>query len=354
MLYSLRNIQRKYNNRIVLDIPFLDIEQGKIYTLLGPNGAGKTTLLNILALLERPTHGELAFLGDQICWDKHIFLKRRQVVLLDQSPIMFSGTVYDNVAYGLKVRKVGRSEINQRVKAALETVGMERFSEANARGLSGGETKRVSLARAMVLEPLVLLCDEPTANVDKENQEIILNLLFQMREKNETSIIFSTHYHQQSSRLSERTLVLQNGRLSVALQENMLNVQCLIKNPGELHCRVRENSHERDGGKAESWLEFCLPLSLFPYQAEQCFIQIDATLLALYSCSEERQGEGLQFSGRVWSLQRDGEFVSIQVDVGVVLSLRVSLSHYLEKGYTLGQNVMVDVPFRALSLSPVA
>ena len=110
---------------------------------------------------------------------RHLFQLRRRVVLVDQSPILFSGTVWKNVEFGLKVRGLSKKECAFKIPAALEQVGMLDFADADVHGLSGGEVKRVALARALAVEPEVLLCDEPTANVDQENQEVILKILEQ-------------------------------------------------------------------------------------------------------------------------------------------------------------------------------
>ncbi len=215
MLYSLKKLKKIYDGRSVLDIENLNINSGRIYTLIGPNGAGKTTLLKILAFLDIPSCGTVDFSGSLVEYsEKNLYNIRRQVVLLDQNPVMFTGSVWSNVEFGLKVRKIMRSERSSLIKKALELVGMEGFANYNATDLSGGETKRVALARALVFKPQVLLCDEPTANVDNENQEIILSILKNLNRVEKTSIIFSTHYLSQGQRLGDHTLLLQNGILS--------------------------------------------------------------------------------------------------------------------------------------------
>ena len=178
MLYRLENLVRLHGERTVLNIECLEIQPNAIYTLIGPNGAGKTSLLQILAFLDKPSSGRISFNDLPVRFSEtHLHRLRRKVVLLDQSPILFSGTVYRNVEFGLKVRKMSRELRKQRIGVMLELVGMEKFADYDIQGLSGGEVKRVALARALALRPEVLLCDEPTANVDRENQEIILNIL---------------------------------------------------------------------------------------------------------------------------------------------------------------------------------
>ncbi len=275
MLYRLENLTRSHGTRTVLDIEKLEIVPNRIYTLIGPNGAGKTSLLKILAFLDKPTSGNLHFLDRQVSFEeKHLHEFRRQVVLLDQTPIMFTGSVWKNIEFGLKIRKIAAKARKQRIEEALE---LGRYGEfclrTMPRGLSGGETKRVALARALVLQPEVLLCDEPTANVDNENQEIILKIIERINKEQKGSIIFSTHYLSQGQRLADHTLLLQNGSLSDIASDNIyrLNIidsqgdSCICQLPGELFLKLpahilpekmhnRQNSYrsELDHFKSES------------------------------------------------------------------------------------------------------
>ena len=215
MLYSADSLTKVFKDRKVLTLDDLAIEKHKIYALIGANGAGKTTLLNILAFLVQPSSGKLQFCGSPVIYSrKHLLKLRRQVVLVDQYPILFTGSVWKNVAFGLKVRGVSKKLCDKRVDEVLELVGMRDFCMADADKLSGGESKRVALARALAIEPEVLLCDEPTANVDEENQEVILDILERINSEKKTSIIMATHYLAQSRRLAHHILMLEHGRLS--------------------------------------------------------------------------------------------------------------------------------------------
>ncbi len=215
ILYSADRLTKKFKGRTVLDLEQLQLEKHKIYALIGANGAGKTTLLNLLAFLVPPSSGTLQFFGrDAIYNRQHLLELRRRVVLVDQYPILFTGSVWKNVEFGLKVRGVAKALREKRVLEVLELVGMRDFTQADAHKLSGGESKRVALARALAIEPEVLLCDEPTANVDEENQDVILSILERINTENQTSIIMATHYLAQSRRLAHHILMLAHGRLS--------------------------------------------------------------------------------------------------------------------------------------------
>lgn len=218
MLYELLNLTRVFDQRTVLDIPELRLEKRLIYAILGPNGSGKTTLLNLLAFLDKPSSGRIRFLGKPVPGNgSALVAMRRKVVLVDQNPILFTSSVFHNLAFGLKLRKVAPGARKKRIEAALEMVGMQDFSRAQGHTLSGGETKRVALARALVLKPEVLLCDEPFANVDQENQEKIWQIIHRLNAEQGIPVILSSHDRPQAEKLAHRALYLKDGRLAAKL-----------------------------------------------------------------------------------------------------------------------------------------
>jgi tungstate transport system ATP-binding protein len=213
-LYRLSQLTKTYQERTVLDIPFLEIEPGRIYALMGPNGAGKTTLLNILGFLDAPGSGNVQFCSRPVQFtEPALQVLRKEVVMVDQHPILFTTTVFKNLEFGLKVRQIAKSERERLISESLEMVGMQDFAQAPAHRLSGGETQRVALARAFAAAPKVLLCDEPTANVDEENQAIIIRILRQINERKGISILFTTHDRAQALSLAQQTLCLNRGRI---------------------------------------------------------------------------------------------------------------------------------------------
>ena len=227
-LYSLENIKKKYGEKTILNIDHLVLEEGRAYALTGPNGAGKTTLLHVLAFLLEPTSGVMTYKGVSVHWGKKIVQRlRREVVLVDQYPILFTAPVWKNIDFGLKIRRVPEIERKKIIWNVLELVGMEKFYEADARKLSGGETKRVALARALAIEPQVLLCDEPTANVDKENLDIILQILKKYNQERQATLVFATHLHDQGERLADEAIALKNGTLCHEETKNVFQGVCL-------------------------------------------------------------------------------------------------------------------------------
>jgi len=206
------HLSKTYNGNPVLQDCSFSFESGLTYALLGPNGTGKSTLFRILALLERPDTGRVTYVdGGQIIHDD-IKLRRRITLVLPRIGV-FNTTVFKNVAYGLKLRGVGKGEIKERVNHSLELVGLAPKRSQRATSLSSGETKRLGMARALVIEPEIIFLDEPTANIDPVNTEIIEEIIRQMKQDRKTTIMMITHDPAQAEKLSDHTLLLQRGRI---------------------------------------------------------------------------------------------------------------------------------------------
>ncbi len=215
MLFEIRNLTKCYKNRTVLDIEQLDFEKGHIYALLGPNGSGKTTLLEILGLLNRPDTGMVKYNGRTINYNtNHLYRLRRNIALVQQNPVLFSTSVYKNLEFGLKIRRIPKIKRRRMIEETLELVAMEDFKNTDATKLSGGETQRIAIARALVYSPKVIFFDEPTANVDVENQVAIEKIIFEINLQKKISVILTTHNFIQASNLSHKIISLNQGRLT--------------------------------------------------------------------------------------------------------------------------------------------
>lgn len=187
----------------------LIIQKGEIFALMGPSGAGKTTLLRILNFFEKPAIGNLKFNGLANEGEN----LRRRMSLLFQTPAIFNTSVFDNVAYGLKVRGIERRIIEKKVGDALNLVGLSGMEKQKARTLSGGEAQRMAFARAIVYEPEILLLDEPTANLDPANVAKIEEIIKRIRNDLGTTIVLATHNIPQVKRIADRAGILLNGEL---------------------------------------------------------------------------------------------------------------------------------------------
>ena len=211
-VYDLAGISKRYGNRTVLELDTLSIQKGEILALVGPSGAGKSTLLRLLALLEPPTAGTLHFMGSDASGAHPLPISlRRQIAMVFQRPLLLNRSVQANVAYGLQLR--GDRHHQPKVQAALTLLGLSGLAKQNTRTLSGGEAQRVSLARAMVLDTDVLLLDEPTANLDPYNVNLMENAIRSMNQEQHKTIVMVTHNVFQAHRLAQRTALLLEGRL---------------------------------------------------------------------------------------------------------------------------------------------
>ncbi len=213
---QLLDIKKKYRKVNALNSVSLEMFGGKIIVLLGVNGAGKTTLMRIMAGLEKPDEGKLFFNGQNID-AKNL---RHIATLVFQKSAMLSQNVYDNLAYGLRIRGVHKEEIKRKVCAELEAVRLSGFEKRKAKKTSGGEQQRIALARAFLLDSHILLLDEPTANLDPNSATIIEKAIIG-KKNNKSIIVMSTHNLSQARRMADEIVHIYNGEIvEVASPEN--------------------------------------------------------------------------------------------------------------------------------------
>ena len=211
-LYRLDNLVKRYGDREACHIDRLEIDRGEILGIIGPSGSGKSTLLRILNLLEPFTSGSLVFSGVQITTPSSASLSmQRRMTMVFQNPLLLNTSVLNNVAYGLKLR--GDSDAGQRAQDLLDQLGLADLAKEHPTTISYGEAQRVALARALVIRPEVLLLDEPTANLDPYNVDLIEKLVAQANADMGTTIVLVTHNVFQARRLAHRAALLLDGRV---------------------------------------------------------------------------------------------------------------------------------------------
>ena len=208
-LIRIESLQKVFGEKEVLRNIDLTILQGEIFAFIGPSGAGKPTLLRILNFFEIPEKGTIKFMGI----NPEVINIRRRMSLLFQTPAIFNNSVFENVAYGLKVRGIDKKIIEKKVGDALNIVGLPGMEKQNARTLSGGEAQRMAFARAIVYDPQILLLDEPTANLDPANVMKIEEIIKRIRNERTTTIVLATHNIPQVRRIADRVGILLNGEL---------------------------------------------------------------------------------------------------------------------------------------------
>ncbi|MHA1960890.1 MAG: ABC transporter ATP-binding protein [Candidatus Thorarchaeota archaeon] len=253
-IVELTHLEAGYDGILALKGANLDIESGEILSLIGANGAGKTTLLKAIGGLISPSAGKIVYQDVEIT-DANRNTLRENATLVFQNPVHFGTTVYKNVAYGLRIRGVNEPDVDERVTEALELVGLEGFESRNARKLSGGEQRRVSLARAVAVESSLLLLDEPGADLDSESKQVVEETLRFLNKERGTTVVIATHDMFQAKTLAHRIATIQDGiidrigRASTVFRlelESRISDRAVI-NQFQGHATLGDTNRERGG-----------------------------------------------------------------------------------------------------------
>ncbi len=229
-LLSVEGLHQSYGERCVLRVDGFRLQEGRITALVGPNGAGKSTFLRVINLLEKPAGGEIVY------WDgsRLSSLGRRdrrklsrEMAMIFQDPLPFRRTVRENLAYGLKVRRLSRAEREARVEEMLHRLDLLEYAERAAHTLSGGEAQKMALGRAMILRPRLLLLDEPLSNLDLPSRRELLRLISELVREDGVTVLYVSHDYHEVLEIADVLAVLVDGEL---LQ---------VGEPGEVFARPR-------------------------------------------------------------------------------------------------------------------
>jgi len=218
--YQLIDIECKYTDEMVIGIDQYDFEQNETHVLTGPNGSGKTTLLNVLSLLNKPASGDIYVLGEKVTEENRLMIRRR-IGYVEQRPYLFNLTVKENIAIGLKLRGMSKSLCQSRTANIVDQLGLTFLQNKRAHELSGGEMQKIALARALVLEPEILILDEPFTYLDKAFSAELEQLLMNMRENRSQTIILSAHDHLRAHLLGDHVCSVIDGTL---IDESNMNL----------------------------------------------------------------------------------------------------------------------------------
>ena len=216
-MLALTKITLKYEGRTILDNASLNVERGEIVSLVGPSGSGKTTLLRVIAGLEQPSQGNVVIDGKLMTG---VPTHKRNVGLVFQDNQLFPHLcVFDNIAYSLRIGRVSKTLQIEKVNEMLSLIGMEDLARRDVGNLSGGEAKRIAVARALVANPLILLLDEPLTGLDAELHDRLLDDMGALLRARGTTVVHVTHDHNEATRLSDRVVDVRTlGQSSVQLQ----------------------------------------------------------------------------------------------------------------------------------------
>ena len=224
MYLSLKNISKKYKDKEILNNISFDIKEGELVCILGPSGCGKTTLLNIIGGFVSDFSGDVLLSDENI---NNIPPERREIATVFQSYGLFTHkNVIDNVSYGLKLLKIDKNMREKRARDMLEKVGLAGYDKKKIKELSGGEQQRVAIARSMVLNPKLLLLDEPLSNLDVHLRDVMRKEIKRIQKQFGVTMIIVTHDQEDAFKLADRVIVINEGHI-----EQIGTPEELYKNP---------------------------------------------------------------------------------------------------------------------------
>jgi tungstate transport system ATP-binding protein len=348
------NLCQRYDERDILKNINLKVDRGEVFALIGPTGAGKTTFLRLVNLLDPPVSGIIYFDGIDTTESARLRSElRRRMAFVFQKPIVFNMSVYDNIAAGLKWRRIEKSRVREKTNTILDIVGLSAYKNRNARTLSGGEVQRVAIARAIVSEPEVLLLDEPSANLDPASASRIESLITDIIHRYNTTIIMATHDMSQGQRLADRVGVLLNGEIMQSGDwrevfnspqnrevadfvgvENIIDGKIVSNQDGIAAINVGENAIEA--------------VSDYPVGEEVCVClrPEDITLARSKISSSARNS----FAGEITRIVSFGALTRVEVDCGFPLVALITKRSAEELDFNKGKQVYVSFKATAVHI----
>jgi tungstate transport system ATP-binding protein len=332
-LYTLEDLRCTFGEKVVLDIPELTVEEGKITALTGPNGSGKTTLLMLLGALRWPSSGRVVYRGNLLPTGegKRAAAVRREMGVVLQSPYLFRATVESNVGYGLAVRGISKKNRLIRVREALKWVGLEGFECRPHHALSGGEAQRVALARTLITGPRTLLLDEPLANVDAVSRTIIERVLVHENRHRGVSVLFTTHDLDQAYRIADEVTTLNAGTV---VEDPMENVY---------HGTV----YQEDDNWVFDTAQLCIAI---PAGHEACRTATIAPEAIRIRTEKVGASPHNIFRGRIVAVRDRNASVEVIVNAGEMFTTRITGASYHAMDLRLGQQVYLVFKAEAVRL----
>ena len=337
----------------VLDIPAFALRENEFVSLIGPNGAGKSTLLLSLLGLIKKRSGSLRYRGEEIRSDASWLELRRRIAMVLQEPLLFDSTVYDNVASGLKIRGLGRAEIKGRAMSYLERFNLAEMAQRSARKLSGGEARRVSLARAFAVEPEIIFFDEPFANLDAPTRQSLTDDMDRVIREKGIAAVLVTHDQSEALRMSNRIVVMNGGAIvqlgtPAAVMNQPVNefvanfvgmetiLEGVVLGNADQQVTVSVAGCEVDSVGSESAGEDVY-----------CCIRPENVIVGLANPSGKTSARNV-FSARITEVSSLGPFLRLRLDCGFSLTAYVTRESFVTLSLAEGKEVYAS--FKATSV----
>ncbi len=292
--YTISQLKHGYGDTTVLDIDQYTIRKGTVLAMVGPNGAGKSTLLDLLAFSSMPNQGQITFHDEKVD-QGNISILRKRIAYVQQNPYLFNMSVKENIGLGLKWRKVKKQLRQDRTMDIIEQFNLGSLANKRVHDLSGGEAQRVAIARSLILEPDVLILDEPFTYLDEDFITQMEKIILSIKEDGIQTLILSIHDFLRAQRLSEQVWSLHKGHL---IRESEVNY---------FHGKFKKDKGVFDTGKLEIDL---------PEDFESCeMIAIEAIHIVL-SITEVESSMRNRFQGRIKSIDKQGDHIQVRVVAG--------------------------------------
>jgi len=339
-----------------LVIEQLDLRQGEVLAVLGPNGAGKSTLLLTISKLLKPSSGIIKFKGKT--FDQLNDLEyRRNIALVLQDPLLFDTTVYNNICTGLRFRGLSKSEISSHTEEWMERLKIDHLRNRHAAQLSSGQAQRVSLARALVLKPAILLLDEPFSPLDTPTRNTLIEELRSLLSESESTTLFITHDQEQALSLGDRVAVILDGKLRQAGSpeavfsspsdsdianflgvENVLPGQVKDSTEGKISVDVQDHILEAIGNEPSG---------------RQVFFCLRPEDITIWKSSDlPRSSARNVLPGKVTSISTQGPLLEINLDCGFPLTALITRASAQDLELELGTIVSASFKASAVHLIP--
>jgi len=345
-LIKIENIILQRGGSTVLDIREFQVQQGRILALIGPNGAGKSTLLLMLAGLLKPRQGKLYFQGRPVENRADLAILRRNAAVVFQEPLLLNSSVFENVALGLKFRRLKNEEIRKSVQSALDYFGISQLAKRSAKTLSGGEAKRVSLARAFAIKPQIILLDEAFNSLDPPSRETIIDDLKRILEETKITAVLASHDREETLRLAQDVSVMNSGKIvqsgktaeifnqpdsefvaNFVGTESILEGTVKSSNVGLMQITVAGKSIEAVG-------------DFLPGQNVYCCLRPENVTVSNYT--HGKMSARNIFEAKVSKIVRQGFFYKLTLDCGFPLVAYITIPSYEDLGIAKGGTVIAS------------
>jgi len=353
-----KDLSVTHGDQKTLDVPLLQVHPNEVLMVIGPNGSGKTTLLLSLALLLKPSTGAISYRGIPVMGSNQVLQLRRKLAVVFQESLLLNSSVWDNVTLGLRLRGVKGDEVRTRTEKWLERFSIAHLKKRQARLLSGGEAKRVSLARAFVLQPEILFLDEPFAALDSPTRQSLLEDFESVLRETKTTTVMVTHDRNEALVLGDRVAVLMNGSISqIGAPAEVFGspvdeeVASFVEAGNILHGTVGS----QDNGLALIDIEGLRLQAVSDLKAGSrvtIYLHYEDITINLPSMEPVSSSARNQFKGNITRIFPLGSQLKVTINCGFNLAAIITRRSWDELGLELGQEVIASFKASSVHLIP--